>query len=95
MVSPYIFPHFPSFWHWPQTLWRHSELRATGAAAMDPLARPSAEMQRAAEVEYRGAVGAAMALPWDPWEATIGIELTKLGKVRHSFVNKKMGYDKL
>lgn len=27
--------------------------------------------------------GAAMALPW---EATIGIELTKLGKVRYSFV---------
>lgn len=40
-----------------ETLWRHSEPRATGAAAMDPLARPSAEMQRAAEVEYRGAVG--------------------------------------
>jgi hypothetical protein len=39
-------------------------------------------MQRAAEVEYLGAVGAA----WDPWEATIGIEVTKLGKVRHSFV---------
>ena len=69
-----------SLWHrtrpfFPQTLWRHSEPRVTGAAAVDPSARPSAEMQRAAEVEYRGAVGA-----WTPWDwdepTTLGIELT-------------------
>eukprot|EP00435_Cladocopium_sp_Y103_P018064 s1799_g4.t1 len=40
-----------------QTLWRHTAPRCTGAAALDPLAQPSAEMQRAAEVEYRGALG--------------------------------------